>query len=312
MDVDRLSTREIVAELPDRLEEGQALDVADRAADLDQHEVEALVAGGHELLDGVGDVRDHLDGGAEIVAPPFLGDDVEIDAARRDVVGLRRRHAGEALVMAEVEVGLGPVVGDEDLAVLVGAHRPRIDVEIGVELAKPDLVAAGLEERAKGRRRQALAERRHHAAGDEYVPRHGPRSIKQASPIRKRTGSLDCHPQKKRAGTNPALVTGFRPLTATEAPAARRPGGRSLERDARCRRGRRRSAAGRRPGPLALHALKLLEDARPLPGRRLLARRSGRGRAVEYGARRAAVIRHQGEAQARHERTKLREWRSRG
>jgi hypothetical protein len=48
--------------------------------------------------------------------------------------------------VAEVEVGLGPVVGDEDLAVLIRAHGARIDVEIGVELAQPHLVAARLEE----------------------------------------------------------------------------------------------------------------------------------------------------------------------
>ena len=113
--------RQVVAELADRLEERQALDVADRAADLAQHEVEALVAVADEVLDRVGDVRDHLDGGAEIVAAPLLGDDVLIDAAGGDVVLPRRRAAGEALVVAEVEVGLGAVVGDEDLAVLIRA-----------------------------------------------------------------------------------------------------------------------------------------------------------------------------------------------
>ena len=44
MDVDGMAARQDLAELPDRLEEGQALDVADRAADLDEDEVEALVA----------------------------------------------------------------------------------------------------------------------------------------------------------------------------------------------------------------------------------------------------------------------------
>ena len=53
-----------------------------------QHEVDALVAGGNEFLDGVGDVRDHLHGGAEIVAAPLLGDDVLVDAPGGDVVGL--------------------------------------------------------------------------------------------------------------------------------------------------------------------------------------------------------------------------------
>jgi hypothetical protein len=45
VDEDGLAARQVVAELADRLEERQALDVADRAADLDQHEVDALVAG---------------------------------------------------------------------------------------------------------------------------------------------------------------------------------------------------------------------------------------------------------------------------
>ena len=65
--------------------------------------------------------------------------------------GLVGRDAGEALVMAEVEVGLRPVVGDEDLAVLIGRHRARIDVEIGVELAERGPVAARLQERPERR-----------------------------------------------------------------------------------------------------------------------------------------------------------------
>ena len=52
------------------------------------------------------------------------------------------RGVGEALVVAEVEVGFGAVVGDEDLAVLEGRHGPGIDVEVGVELHQIDREAA--------------------------------------------------------------------------------------------------------------------------------------------------------------------------
>ena len=93
--------------------------------------------------------------------------------ARRDVVGFLRRNAGEALVMAEVEVGLGPVVGDEHLAVLIRAHGARIDVQVGVELAKPHSVPARLKKRAERGRCEALTEGGDHAAGDEDVPLHG-------------------------------------------------------------------------------------------------------------------------------------------
>ena len=81
--------------------------------------------------------------------------------------------AGEALVMAEIEIGFGAVIGDEDLAVLIGRHRARIDIEIGVELAQPHLVAARLQHRAERRGSETLAKRGNHAAGDEDVPRHG-------------------------------------------------------------------------------------------------------------------------------------------
>jgi len=60
-----------------------------------EHEIDVRrVPASREVLDRVGDVRDDLDGRAEIVAAALLGDDVLIDAAGGDVVGLaapRRR-----------------------------------------------------------------------------------------------------------------------------------------------------------------------------------------------------------------------------
>ena len=62
------------AQLADRLEERQRLDVADGAADLDDEHVVALGALEDALLDLVGDVRDHLHGAAEVLAAPLLLD----------------------------------------------------------------------------------------------------------------------------------------------------------------------------------------------------------------------------------------------
>ncbi len=82
------------------LEERQAFDVADGAADFDEHEVDILVAGYDELLDGVGDVRNDLHCAAQVIATALLGQDVLVDAAGCDVVGLLGRNAGEPFVMA--------------------------------------------------------------------------------------------------------------------------------------------------------------------------------------------------------------------
>ena len=87
---------------------------------------------------------------AQIVAAALARDDGGIDPPGGHVVALARRHAGEALVMAQIQVGLGAVVGDIHLAMLERAHGARIDVEIGIKLAQPDLESARLKKRAEG------------------------------------------------------------------------------------------------------------------------------------------------------------------
>ncbi len=149
VDVQDVGPADVLAHLADGLEERQALDVADGPADLDDDDVRVAVAGDppDPLLDLVRDVRDDLDRAAEVVAAALLGDDRLVDPAGRDVAELGQVLVDEALVVAEVEVGLGAVVGDEDLAVLVGRHRPGIDVDVRVELEDGDAETAALRRR---------------------------------------------------------------------------------------------------------------------------------------------------------------------
>ena len=84
----------------------------------------------HAALDLVGDVRDDLHGVAEVLAAALLGDHRRVDLAGGDVRRLAQVDVEEPLVVPDVEVGLGAVVGHEDLAVLERVHRAGIDVEI--------------------------------------------------------------------------------------------------------------------------------------------------------------------------------------
>ena len=147
-------------ELADRLEERERLDVADRAADLGDHDVRIAALGDQAdaVLDLVGDVRDHLDGAAEVVAAALAADHAVVDRAGGDVRAPVRVRVGEALVVAQVQVGLGAVLGDEHLAVLVGRHRARIDVDVRVQLLQADGEAAGDEQAPEGGGRDPLAE----------------------------------------------------------------------------------------------------------------------------------------------------------
>jgi hypothetical protein len=147
-------------------------------------------------------VRDHLHRGAEIIATALFGDDLLVDAAGGDVVGLGSADASEAFVVAEIQVGLGAVVSDEDFAVLIRAHRARIDVEIGVQFAEADPVSSGLEERAKGGGGDALPKGRDDASGNKHVARHYPsKSARRFA----RAGSSLLTGQDQRADGEPAV-----------------------------------------------------------------------------------------------------------
>ncbi len=158
---------ELGAHLADRFEERQRLDVAHRATDLDQADVGATGAVADAVLDLVGDVRDDLHGAAEVVAAALLVEHVAVDLAGGDVRQAAGLATQETLVVAEVEIGLRTVLGDEHFAVLERAHGARVDVDIRVELDHRHGQPARFENRAKARRSDALAERRHDAAGDE-------------------------------------------------------------------------------------------------------------------------------------------------
>jgi len=160
---------QVGVELADRFQEGQRLDVADRPANLGDHEIDRLRLGDDQdpVLDLVGDVGNHLHGGAEVVAPPLALDHRVVDGARGDIGGTRRVLVGEALVVSEIEVGLGAVLGDEHLAVLERAHRARIDVDVRIELLERDREAPRDQQTAYRGGGDALAESGDDAACDK-------------------------------------------------------------------------------------------------------------------------------------------------
>ena len=61
-------------------------------------------------LDLIGDVRDHLHGRAQIVAAALLGDHALVDAAGGEVAVAPGGGAHEALVVPQIQVGLGAVL----------------------------------------------------------------------------------------------------------------------------------------------------------------------------------------------------------
>ena len=151
--VDDVVAPDVLLELADRLQERQPFDVAHRAAHLDDDDVGVASDLPDRRLDLVRDVRDHLDGAAQIVAPALFLDDGVVDLAGGDVVVARHAARGEPFVVAQIEVGLAAVVGDEDLAVLIRAHRARVDVDVRIHLLQRHPEPTRLQQRPhRGRR----------------------------------------------------------------------------------------------------------------------------------------------------------------
>ena len=128
------------------------------------------------------------------VAAPLLGEHRLVDRAGGRVRLAGERHVDEALVVAEVEVGLAAVVGDEHLAVLEGVHRARVDVDVGVELLHRDPQAPGLEQPPERGGGEPLAEARRHSTGHEDVLRQDLALSPVRRPRKRPLATVPCGP----------------------------------------------------------------------------------------------------------------------
>lgn len=109
---------------------------------------------GHSLdpfLDGIGDVRNHLNRLAQIVALSLLADHLLIDLASGDVVVAVKSDIEESFVVAEIEIDFAAIVQNKYLAMLERRKSAGVDIEIGINLDACDLESAVLEQTANAR-----------------------------------------------------------------------------------------------------------------------------------------------------------------
>ena len=162
----------VEAKLANGLEEREPLDVAGRPADLRDDDVDVGAVLGREAdarLDLVRDVGNDLHGAPEVGPFALAVDDRLVDLAGRNVGALAQVVVDEALVVPEIEIGLGAVVRDVDLAVLERAHRARVDVQVRIEFLENDVQSALLEEESDGGAGDAFAERGNDPSRHENV-----------------------------------------------------------------------------------------------------------------------------------------------
>ena len=155
---DRILAPQFLPHLPNRFKKRQRLNVAHRAADLDNGHVCAIGRNlAHRVLDLVGHVRNHLYRLSQVIAAPLFQNDLLVDAPCCEVVIPRQRSMSEALIVPQVQIRLRPVIRYKHFTMLKRRHRSRVDIQIRVELHHVDAKAAALEQAADRRCRKTLA-----------------------------------------------------------------------------------------------------------------------------------------------------------
>ena len=164
-------TADFLLELADRLEERLRLNVADRAANLDDADLGVLcgIIPVEAALDLIGDVRDDLHGVSAVIAAALLLQHRPVHLSGRDVGIAGQTLIDKTLIMAKVQVGFTAIVRDEYLTVLDRVHRPRVDVDVRVKFLHRHRIPAGLQQPSQRRGCDALSETGNNTACDENI-----------------------------------------------------------------------------------------------------------------------------------------------
>ena len=117
-------------------------------------------------------MRYDLNGRAEIFAAALLVQNIPVDLTGGKIGKTVKILVDKALIVSEIKVGLSAVLGDIDLAVLIRAHRPRVDIYVRVELLRRDTQPASFEQSAERCCGDSLSEARNNAACYENVLCH--------------------------------------------------------------------------------------------------------------------------------------------
>lgn len=171
VDEENVIETDFEGKLADGFDEGETFDVPSGASDFGDDDVAILVLADFfdAGFDFVGDVRDNLNGLAEVIATALFAEDFFVDLTGGEVVASPEFGIGEPFVVTKVKVGFGTIFKDINFAVLIGAHRARIDVEVGVELLQDHPQAAVFEEGAECGSGQTFPKRAHNAASNKNI-----------------------------------------------------------------------------------------------------------------------------------------------
>src|SRR5215207_1527781 len=161
MDEEYILASHLIAELPQRFKEGLRLDVAHCPTNFNDDHIRfrLFCNSSHPALDLVCDMWDYLNRPTEEITAAFLADDLRVHLPAGEVAGAAEANVDETFVVAQIKVRFCAVIEHIDLSMLVGTHRPRINIYIWIQFLNGDLEPAFLEQKPSGRGGHTFAHR---------------------------------------------------------------------------------------------------------------------------------------------------------
>ena len=133
MNINHVFFADIGSKLPDGLQKWQTFNVTDRAANFNNEHINIVGGQLNTVFDFICDVRDDLHGSAQVIPFTLFGNNGMIYFPGGKVIDFAHFGMGETLIVTQVKIGFGSIIGHKHLAMLKGIHRSRIHIYIGIQ-----------------------------------------------------------------------------------------------------------------------------------------------------------------------------------
>jgi len=118
--------------LPDSFKKRLALNITDCSSNFDNHYIVVVRDRIKGVLDLISHMRDYLNGLAQIISMSFLPDNLLINPAGGPVMVFGSSGQSKPFIMSQIKIGFGPIVGNKDFTMLVGAHCSRVNIKVWI------------------------------------------------------------------------------------------------------------------------------------------------------------------------------------
>jgi len=149
----------ISPELPDSLKKRQALYIAYGAADFYDNNIYFIGYKPYAFFYLVCDVRNYLNGAAQVVSPALLGDNRVIYLSCGKIAVFSQFGICKPLVVPQIQIGFCAVIGNVNLSVLKRIHCSRININVRIEFLNRYRKTPAFKERSDSCGSESLAQR---------------------------------------------------------------------------------------------------------------------------------------------------------